>query len=84
VGLSFEIQELRDIIRVIVLVNLSKGAKLQKSVLKRQIDKVCTGYMCVEMSDLDKALNEMASEGLILSDDGIVQLTRQGARLGKE
>jgi len=84
VGLSFEIQELRDIIRVIVLVNLSKGGKLQKSVLKRQIDKVCTGYMCVEMSDLDKALNEMTSEGLILNDDGIVQLTRQGARLGKE
>lgn len=82
--MSFEIQELPDIIRVIVLVNLSKGAKLQKSVLKRQIDKVCTGYMCVEMSDLDKALNEMTSEGLILNDGGMVQLSVQGAKLGKE
>jgi VIT1/CCC1 family predicted Fe2+/Mn2+ transporter len=82
--LSFEIQELPDIIRVILLVNLGKGAKLQKSVLKSQIDKVCTGFVCVEMSDFDKALNEMTAEGLILSQDGLVQLTEQGAKLGKE
>jgi hypothetical protein len=82
--LSFEIQELPDIIRVIVLVNLGKGAKLQKSVLKSQIDKVCTGFVCVEMSDFDKALNEMTAEGLILRQDGLVQLTEQGAKLGKE
>lgn len=64
--------------------NLGKGAKLQKSVLKSQIDKVCTGFVCVEMSDFDKALNEMTAEGLILSQDGLVQLTEQGAKLGKE
>jgi VIT1/CCC1 family predicted Fe2+/Mn2+ transporter len=82
--LSFEIQELRDIIRVIVLVNLAKGARLQKSVLKSQIDKVCTGFACVEMDDLDEALKEMTTEGLLLSQDGLVQLTEQGAKLGKE
>lgn len=82
--MSFEIQELPDIIRVIVLVNLSKGVRLQKSVLKRQIDKVCMDYVCVEMGDLDKALHEMASEGLILDDDGMVKLTEQGTKLGKE
>jgi DNA-binding PadR family transcriptional regulator len=82
--LSFEIQELPDIIRVVVLINLSKGDKLEKFVLKRRIDKVCSGYMCVEIGDLDKALDEMASEGLILNDGGVVQLTEQGARLGKE
>lgn len=67
-----------------MLVNLGKGAKLRKSVLKRQIDKVCTGHVCVEMTDLDKALHEMVSEGLILDDDGLVKLTEQGAKLGKE
>jgi hypothetical protein len=73
--LAFEIQELPDIIRVIVLLNLSKGTTLQKPALKHRIDKVCTGYVCVEMSDVDKALNEMASEGLIRYDNGMVQLT---------
>lgn len=36
------------------------------------------------MSDVDKALNEMASEGLIRYDNGMVQLTEQGIKLGRE
>jgi VIT1/CCC1 family predicted Fe2+/Mn2+ transporter len=82
--LGFEIQELPDIIRVIVLLNLTNGATSDKSVLKNQIDKVCTGYACVEMSDLDKTLDGMASDGLIHYDNGSVRLTKQGIRLGKE
>jgi len=82
--LGFDIQELPDIIRVIVLLNLSKGATSQKSSLKNQIDRVCTDYVCVEMSDLDKTLNAMASEGLIHYADGSVKLTEQGIKLGKE
>lgn len=82
--MGFDIQELPDIIRVIVLLNLSKGAASQKSSLKNQIDRVCTDYVCVEMSDLDKTLNAMASEGLIHYADGSVKLTEQGIKLGKE
>jgi hypothetical protein len=81
---SFEIQELPDILRVIVLLNLGKGAKMPKSSLKRRIDKVCTSYTCVEMSELDKALGEMASEGLIIEENGTVQLSERGRNLGKE
>ena len=81
--MSFEIQELTDIIRVVVLLNLREGA-VQKASLKRRIDKVCVGYVCVEMSDLDRALKDMTSEGLILSHDSMVQLTEQGIRLGRE
>jgi len=82
--LSFEIQELPDIIRVIVLINLRKGTEVQKSWLKQQIDKVCTGYVCVEMRDLDKTLDQMVTEGLIHDDRGTLHLTEQGAKLGKE
>jgi len=82
--LSFEIQELHDIIRVIVLINLRKGTEVQKSWLKQQIDKVCTGYVCVEMRDLDKTLDQMVTEGLIHDDRGTLHLTEQGAKLGKE
>ena len=73
-----------DIIRVIVMLNLRKGTSVQKSWLKHQIDKVCTGYVCVEMRDLDKTLEQMAAEGLIHDDRGTLHLTEQGARLGKE
>jgi VIT1/CCC1 family predicted Fe2+/Mn2+ transporter len=82
--LSFEIQELQDIIRVIVLINLSKGNREEEASLKQQIDKVCTGYVCVEMNDLEKTLIQMVAEGLIIKDNQQVQLTEQGVKLGKE
>jgi hypothetical protein len=81
---AFEIQELPDVIRVIVLLNISKGAKIKKSILKARIDRVCVSYVCIEMNELDKALKEMATEGLITENDSTVQLTAQGQRLGKE
>lgn len=82
--MAFEIQELLDIIRVIVLINLSKGNALHKSILKRRIDQVCSTYVCVDMNDFDKALAEMTSGGLILTQNETVQLTEQGVKLGKE
>ena len=82
--MAFEIQELPDVIRVIVLLNLSKGAKIKKSTLKARIDRVCANYACIEMNELDKALKEMSIEGLIIEKDESVQLTGQGQHLGKE
>ncbi|MEM3673321.1 MAG: hypothetical protein QW468_03745 [Candidatus Bathyarchaeia archaeon] len=82
--MSFEIQELPDVIRIIVLLSLSNRIKLQKNVLKNRVDKICGGHVCIETSDIEKALKEMASEGLILEKDGMVQLTEQGIKLGKE
>lgn len=73
-----------DIIRVIVLVNLRKGAAVEKSQLKHEIDTVCAGYACVETRDLDNAIGQMASEGLISDRGQTVQLTDQGAKLGRE
>jgi VIT1/CCC1 family predicted Fe2+/Mn2+ transporter len=83
--LSFEIQELPDIIRVIVLLNLKEGTMAQRPLLKKRIDKVCAGYACIEMVDLDRALDEMAAEGLIsLKQDGMIEPTEQGAKLSRE
>jgi VIT1/CCC1 family predicted Fe2+/Mn2+ transporter len=81
---SFEIQELPDVIRVIVLLNLSKGNRMRKSTLKRRIDKVCVSYTCIELTELDDALQEMSSEGLIKESNDWVQLTKQGVKLSKE
>lgn len=82
--MAFEIQELPDVIRVIVLLNLSKGAKVKKMTLKNRIDRVCVNYACIEMDELDKALKEMTNEGLIAERESTVQLTPQGQKLGKE
>ncbi|MEM2081714.1 MAG: hypothetical protein QXP44_03575 [Candidatus Bathyarchaeia archaeon] len=82
--MAFEIQELPDVIKIIVLLNLKKGKRLQKSVLKRRLDKVCASFTCIEMSELEKALKEMEAEKLITEQEGGVQLTPQGVRLSKE
>ena len=82
--MSFEIQELPDVIRVIVLLNLSRGAKIKKAALKARVDRICVSYACIEMNELDKALKEMSTEGLIVEKDDYVQLTPQGQKLGKE
>jgi hypothetical protein len=81
---AFEIQELPDVIRVIVLLNITKGSKIRKTTLKARIDHVCVNYACIEMNELDRALKEMSIEGLIIEIDNTVQLTAQGQKLGKE
>ena len=82
--MAFEIQELPDVIRVIVLLNITKGSKIRKTTLKARIDHVCVNYACIEMNELDRALKEMSIEGLIIEKDNMVQLTAQGQKLGKE
>lgn len=82
--MSFEIQELPDVIKVVVLLNLRKRNKIRKASLKKRIDKFCTGHVHIEMGELEKALKEMASEGLIVNGEEAVQLTKQGFKLGRE
>jgi DNA-binding PadR family transcriptional regulator len=82
--LSLEVQELPDIIRVIALLTLSSETALDKPALKRQIDKHCADRICVDMSDVDKALKEMSDEGLLVDDHRTVRLTEKGLYLGKE
>jgi len=81
---SFAIEELPDVIKIIVLLNLSKGHRIHKSTLKRRIDKVCVSLACIDMSELEKTLKAMASEGLVIDYDDTVQLTDQGLKLGRE
>ncbi len=82
--MSFEIQELPDVIKVVVLLNLEKKKEMRKTLLKKRLDKICAGRVSIEMSDLEKALREMASEGLIINGEDTVKLTPQGLKLSKE
>ncbi len=82
--MSFEIQELPDVIKVVTLLSLVKRAKIQKGQLRKRINRICAQKICIEMADLEEALNEMISEGLITYAGDAVQLTPQGQRLAKE
>lgn len=82
--MAFEVQELPDIIKLITLLRLSEGVEVDKVMIKRYIDKNCKGYVCVEIRDVEKALNEMAEEGLIINPNGKLKLTERGLKLGVE
>lgn len=82
--MGLAIEELPDVIRVIILLNLSKGHRMRKSTLKRRIDKVCVSLACVSVNDLENSIQTMASEGLLTEFDDSVQLTKRGLDLGKE
>jgi len=81
---AFEVQELPDVIRIIVLLELSKGKPVRTDSLRRRIDKVCTRRGCVEINEIDKALAEMAVEKLVVFEGNLVRLSVQGLKLGKE
>ncbi len=82
--MSFEIQELPDILRVIVLLSFRKEDRLTKPLLKKKVEEYLANGASIRMDDLDEALEEMVSEGLLVKKDGNFKLTRQGIRLGKE
>jgi DNA-binding PadR family transcriptional regulator len=82
--LSLEIQELTDVIKVIVLLRVRRGTRVQRSLLKDRFDKRYSRFARIEMHDLDRALQELASEGLITTNDDVVQLTEQGTNLARQ
>jgi hypothetical protein len=57
---------------------------MNKSTLKRRIDRVCVSLACISMDELNNALKEMSAEELIIEQDDTVKLTDEGIKLGKE
>jgi hypothetical protein len=82
--MSFEIQDLPDIIRIIILLEIKRPFIIEKKTLKKRIDKICLHHVYIDPIDLDKTLNEMSAEGLISVKNGKIELTQQGIRLSKE
>ncbi|MGQ9781263.1 MAG: VIT1/CCC1 transporter family protein [Nitrososphaeria archaeon] len=82
--MSFEVQELPDLIKIITLVRLGDGKSLEKDMLNRRIEKTCRGYVCIDIKDVNKALEELTSEGLIVNHGGRLKPTEKGLRISKE
>ena len=81
--MSFEIQDLVDILRVFILIELDENP-LSKRTLKRKINDLCKGRFSIETKDLDETLKSMINEGLIIDKDGYVQLTDKGIQISDE
>jgi hypothetical protein len=83
--LSFEIQELPDVIKIVTLLDLQSRKKASRKQLKDEIDHICGLDMCIEMPEFNEAIEEMKAEGLVEVDDaGVVSLTSSGELLSGE
>ena len=83
--MSFEIQELPDVIKIVTLLNLQQRKSASKKQLKERLDHICGRDACVDVSDFDDALEEMVSEGLVtVSPTDDVALTSSGELISGE
>lgn len=57
---------------------------MHKTSLKKRIDRMTAGRVHIKLEDLNEALEEMVSEGLVTCKKDMVQLTAQGLRLSRE
>lgn len=81
--MSFEVRELPDVIKIISLLTIGEG--VQRKVLLSRIDRLCVRRVCLDVSDFDRAVDEMVKEGLVgLKPDGAVELTDRGRSLAHE
>jgi hypothetical protein len=82
--MSIAIQDLHDVIKIIVLLNIGDTETIETIRLKDRINKVCAKNVCFSARDLDRALNSMEHEGLIHHQSGISELTGKGAKLARD
>ncbi|MBC7090695.1 MAG: hypothetical protein H5T50_02105 [Nitrososphaeria archaeon] len=79
--MSFEVQDLYDVIKIVTLLILSRTAKIDLSKLRDRIEELCEHRICVEPGDLNRALSELANEGLVTVKGEYIELTSVGSKV---
>ncbi len=83
--MSFEIQELPDVIKIVTLLELQNKKRASRTSLVSRLDKICGRDMCITPTEFDDAMVEMTAEGLVVvTPEGIVELTSSGLLLSGE
>ncbi len=73
--MSFEIQDLPDLIRIMTLIRFGNRQSLDKQETNNWVIRFCTPTACIEDIDFDTTMTEMTSEGLIIQDSKRITLT---------
>jgi len=82
--MSFEVQDLYDVIKIVTLLILRRESEIKIGRLKGMIEGMCGQKMCVDWSDLNRALSELSSEGLVTFKGEVVELTRAGLEVSED
>lgn len=82
--MSFEVQDLYDVIKIVTLLILGKNSRIGVSELNRRIEELCGKRICVESTDINKALSELQNEGLIIKKEEYIELTPVGLKISDD
>ncbi|MCX8188479.1 MAG: hypothetical protein N3F64_02095 [Nitrososphaeria archaeon] len=82
--MSFEVQDLYDVIKIVTLLVLGKNSRIKVYELKSKIEELCGKRMCVESSDINRALMELQNEGLIIVKGEYIELTSVGLKVSED
>ncbi len=82
--MSFEIQELPDIIKLVILLSFNREESLTRSQLKNKLEHYLERRGSIDLADLEEALEELISEGLIVKLNGKYGLTKEGVKLSSK
>lgn len=82
--MSFEVQDLYDIIKIVTLLILGKSSKIRVGDLKGKIEELCGKRICVESNDISKALSELQNEQLITVKGEYIELTPVGLKISED
>lgn len=81
--MSFEIQNLDDLLRTLILVELDKRT-VSKSRLRHRIESICDRDPCIDWRAFEENLKKMVEEGLIIDYGDSIRLTSKGAKISSE
>lgn len=82
--MSFEVQDLYDVIKIITLLILGKNSRIGVSELSKRIEELCEKRICVELNDINRALSELQNEGLITKKGEYIELTSVGLKISDD
>ncbi|MGQ9760010.1 MAG: hypothetical protein ACUVQ5_05540 [Candidatus Methanomethylicaceae archaeon] len=81
--MAFEISEIHDIIKVLILINVKKGCEFDRQTMRSQIERFLGCHTCIGREDFEQTLEDLSREGLIESRENKILLTEKGNLLSE-
>lgn len=82
--MAFEISEVQDILRILVLINVKKGCICDQQTMRKHIERFLGCHTCIRPEDFDRTLEDLSKEGLIERRGDKISLTEKGILLSEE
>ncbi|ABL78637.1 hypothetical protein [Thermofilum pendens] len=82
--MSFEVQDLYDVIKISILLALEDDPRLRLDELESRLRELYGNEVGLDPAEIRKALSELSGEGLVVCKDGVLELTEAGLKISED